>query len=71
MGMTGGISVKVMPESKGRVGDWGRECQAEGTAGAKTLRQKRSWHISGTGGKPMWLEHNRPKTGKHEMTLMK
>lgn len=53
MGMTGGISVKVMPESKGREGDWGRECQAEGTVGAKTLRQKRSWHISGTGGKPM------------------
>lgn len=71
MGMMGGISVKVMPQSKGREGVGGRECQVEGTASAKALRRKRSWHIPGTGGKPMRLEHNRPKKGKHKMTLMK
>lgn len=47
----------------------GREFQIEGTAYAKALRWKRAWHIPGTDGKPMWLEHGRPKKEKHKMTL--
>lgn len=59
MGMMGGISEEVTSYPKEKELR-GREFQVEGTY-AKVLGWKRAWHILGTEGKTMRLEHSRPK----------